>query len=219
MKTIISPSLLACDFLNIESELKAFQNIKDIWFHLDIMDGHFVPNLTFGHPIIEQIVKKATHKCDAHFMVTNPEFHIETLKNSGLYNFTYHVEACLDPLGTAKLAKKYYPSVGVSIKPATPVSKLSNEVLKEVDLVLVMSVEPGFGGQSFMPEAYEKIKELVIKRKSLNAHFQIQVDGGINQTNAEALITAGADNLVAGSYVFKPGPQAYEKQIDSLRVF
>lgn len=217
MKTIISPSLLACDFLNIESELNAFKNVDDIWFHLDIMDGHFVPNLTFGHPIIEQIVKKAPHKCDAHFMVTNPEFHIETLKNSGLHNFTFHVEACLDPIGLMKLAKQYYPSVGISIKPNTPVSKLSNELLKEIDLVLVMSVEPGFGGQSFMPSAYDKIKELVLKKKSLGGHFQIQVDGGINQTNAKDLILAGADNLVAGSYVFKGGPDHYKKQVESLR--
>lgn len=217
--TIISPSLLACDFLNIESELKAFDGINDLWFHLDIMDGHFVPNLTFGHPIIELITKKATHKCDAHFMVTNPEFHIETLKDSGLHNFTYHVEACLDPVGMMNLAKKYYPSVGISIKPNTAVSKLSDEILKNIDLVLIMSVEPGFGGQSFMPSAYDKIKELVIKRKSLGGHFQIQIDGGVNQTNAQNLIAAGADNLVAGSYVFKGGQSNYAKQIQSLRIF
>lgn len=217
--TIISPSLLACDFLNIESELKAFDGISDVWFHLDIMDGHFVPNLTFGHPIIELITKKATHKCDAHFMVTNPEFHIETLKDSGLHNFTYHVEACLDPMGMMKLAKKYYPSVGISIKPNTPVSKIADEILREIDLVLVMSVEPGFGGQSFMPSAYDKIRELAMKRKSLGGHFQIQVDGGVNHTNAKDLVLAGADNLVAGSYVFKLGASKYKDQIESLRNF
>ncbi len=217
MKTIISPSLLACDFLNIETELKAFDKVKDIWFHLDIMDGHFVPNLTFGHPIIELITKKATHKCDAHFMVTNPEFHIETLKDSGLHNFTFHLEACLDPIGLMRLAKKYYPSVGISIKPNTPVSKLSDELLREIDLVLVMSVEPGFGGQSFMPSAFDKTKELAIKRKSLNCHFQIQVDGGVSNTNAKELIAAGANNLVAGSYIFKKGPAHYEIQVESLR--
>jgi ribulose-phosphate 3-epimerase len=215
--TIISPSLLACDFLNIELELNAFSGVKDMWFHLDIMDGHFVPNLTFGHPIIELISKKATHKCDAHFMVTNPEFHGETLKNSGLYNFTFHVEATPDSLVLIKKLKAYYPSVGISIKPNTPVSALTDEVLKAADLVLVMSVEPGFGGQSFMPSAYDKIRELKSRRNSLKAHFQIQVDGGVTNQNSKELITAGADNLVAGSYVFKSGKAKYKEQIESLR--
>lgn len=215
--TIISPSLLACDFLNIEPELNAFTGVKDIWFHLDIMDGHFVPNLTFGHPIIELITKKSPHKCDAHFMVTNPEFHGETLKNAGLYNFTFHVEATSDSLGLIKKLKAHYPSVGISIKPNTPVSALTDDVLKVIDLVLVMSVEPGFGGQSFMPSAFDKIKELKSRRELLKAHFQIQVDGGVTDKNSKELIAAGADNLVAGSYVFKPGKEKYKTQIESLR--
>ena len=215
--TIISPSLLACDFLNIEPELNAFKGIDDLWFHLDIMDGHFVPNLTFGHPIIELIVKKAPHKCDAHFMVTNPEFHAETLKDIGLHNFTFHLEATLDSLSFIKELKKYYPSVGFSIKPATPTHKLSNDILKSVDLILVMSVEPGFGGQSFMSSAYDKIRELKSRRENLKAHFQIQVDGGVNEKNASLLIEAGADNLVAGSYIFKNLRENYKRAIDSLR--
>lgn len=215
--TIISPSLLACDFLNIEPELNAFSGVKDMWFHLDIMDGHFVPNLTFGHPIIELITKKAPHKCDAHFMVTNPEFHGETLKNSGLHNFTFHVEATSDSLGLIKKLKAHYPSVGISIKPNTPVSALTDEILKAIDLVLVMSVEPGFGGQSFMPSAFDKIKELKSRRESLKAHFQIQVDGGVTDKNSKELIAAGADNLVAGSYVFKTTKDKYAEKIESLR--
>jgi ribulose-phosphate 3-epimerase len=217
--TIISPSLLACDFLNIEPELNSFAGVKDIWFHLDIMDGHFVPNLTFGHPIIELITKKAPHKCDAHFMVTNPEFHGETLKHVGLHNFTFHIEATANPLTLIQELKKSYPSVGVSIKPKTPVSALSDEVLRAIDLVLVMSVEPGFGGQSFMPEAFDKIKELKLRRENLGASFQIQVDGGVTNKNAEALILAGADNLVAGSYVFKTTKDDYKNKIESLRNF
>ena len=215
--TIISPSLLACDFLNIEPELNAFSGVKNMWFHLDIMDGHFVPNLTFGHPIIELITKKATHKCDAHFMVTNPEFHGETLKNSGLHNFTFHIEATPDSLGLIKKLKAYYPSVGISIKPNTPTSALTDDILKAIDLVLVMSVEPGFGGQPFMPAAFDKIKELKSRRESLNANFQIQVDGGVTDQNARALITAGADNLVAGSYIFKTTKDKYAEKIESLR--
>lgn len=216
--TIIAPSLLACDFLNIESELKAFDDIKDIWFHLDIMDGHFVPNLTFGHPIIELIIKKTKHKCDAHFMVTNPEFHGETLKNSGLHNFTFHVEAINDPLMLTKKLKQWYPSVGVSIKPMTSVACLSDELLKEVDLVLVMSVEPGFGGQSFMPDSLKKVSELKSRREKLGAHFQIQIDGGISDKNCKEVISAGAQNLVAGSYIFKADPNDYSKKVESLRV-
>lgn len=215
--TIISPSLLACDFLNIETELNAFIGVKDMWFHLDIMDGHFVPNLTFGHPIIELITKKSPHKCDAHFMVTNPEFHGETLKNSGLYNFTFHVEAIENSLELIKKLKVHYPSVGISIKPNTPVSTLSDEVLKNIDLVLVMSVEPGFGGQSFMSNSFDKIKELKSRRESLKGHFQIQVDGGVTDKNSKELIAAGADNLVAGSYIFRPGKNNYKAQIESLR--
>lgn len=214
---IISPSLLACDFLNIESELNAFSGIKDMWFHLDIMDGHFVPNLTFGHPIIELVTKKAQHKCDAHFMVTNPEFFGETLKDSGLHNFTFHIEATPDSLGLIKKLKAYYPSVGISIKPNTPVSALSDEILMAIDLVLVMSVEPGFGGQSFMPLAFDKIKNLKDRRNNLKTSFQIQVDGGVTDKNSQALISAGADNLVAGSYVFKTNKENYPANIESLR--
>ena len=215
--TIISPSLLACDFLNIEKELSYFHNAKNTWFHLDIMDGHFVPNLTFGHPIIEMIAKKTSLPLDAHFMVTNPEFHAETLKHVGLHNFTFHYEAVLNPLELIQNIKPNYKSVGISIKPKTEVHKLSDEVLKAVDLVLVMSVEPGFGGQSFMPNAYEKIKELVSRRNKLNAHFQIQVDGGVSDKNAKELREAGADNLVAGSYIFKVEPSKYLNQIETLR--
>lgn len=215
--TIISPSLLACDFLNIESELKAFDGIPDLWFHLDIMDGHFVPNLTFGHPVVELILKKTAHKCDAHFMVTNPEFHAETMKNYGLHNFTFHLEATLNSLGLIKKLKQNYPSVGISIKPGTPTHKLSDDILKLVDLVLVMSVEPGFGGQSFMPNAFDKIKELKSRRSALGAHFQIQVDGGISSKNSVELREAGADNLVAGSSIFKNKRENYRAAIDSLR--
>jgi ribulose-phosphate 3-epimerase len=215
--TIISPSLLSCDFLNIETELKAFQEARDLWFHLDIMDGHFVPNLTFGHPIIERICKATAQRCDAHFMVTNPEFHAQTLKGAGLHNFTFHYEAVLDSLSLINDLKTHYPSVGISIKPKTPTSKLSDDVLKAIDLVLVMSVEPGFGGQAFMPEAFVKIRELKMRRQKIGAHFQIQVDGGVSDQNAKSLIEAGADNLVAGSYVFKKGKENYLSAVESLR--
>ncbi len=215
--TIVSPSLLSCDFLNIEKELRAFDSIKDIWFHLDIMDGHFVPNLTFGHPIIEMIAKKTTHKLDAHFMVLNPEFYIDTLKDVPLHNFTFHFEADATPERLIKKAKQHFPSVGISIKPRTPVSVLSDELLKNVDLVLMMSVEPGFGGQAFMELVYDKLDQLNERRKKLGLNFVIQVDGGVSDKNAKKLIEHGVNNLVAGSYVFKEGPAQYQNKINSLR--
>jgi len=211
----VSPSVLACDFLNIESEFKAFDNESDIWFHLDIMDGHFVPNLTFGFPVLKKMCNIAKHPLDAHLMVTNPEFHIEQYKDLKLENFTFHLEATDKALELVKKAKRYFPSAGVSIKPNTQTSELSDELLKELDLVLVMSVEPGFGGQSFMPSAYDKISELAKRRQELGTSFVIQVDGGVSDKNAQELYKAGADNLVAGSYIFKSNN--YSEKINSLR--
>lgn len=214
---IVSPSILSCDFLNIENEIKHFDGVKDLWLHLDIMDGHFVPNLTFGTPIVKMISKKTQTPLDAHFMVTNPEFYIESMKDFGLANFTFHHEAAQDSLQMIEKAKQYFPSVGVSIRPKTPVSALSDDVLKALNLVLVMSVEPGFGGQSFIESTYDKIKELRERESQLETNFMIQIDGGVSNVNSKALIEAGADNLVAGSYVFKGGPSTYLDKVESLR--
>lgn len=216
--TIVAPSLLACDFLNIEAELKAFDSVKDFWFHLDIMDGHFVPNLTFGHPIVEKISKKTSQPLDAHFMVTNPLFYIETFKNYGIHNFTFHVEAGASEseiLDLLSKAKKYYPSVGLSLRPGTSLQTLTPKMLEEIDLLLVMSVEPGFGGQGFIESTWQRLEEL--KKLKSKYHFQIQVDGGVNGNNAQSLIQAGVDNLVAGSFIFKAGPAHYHQQIVKLR--
>jgi ribulose-phosphate 3-epimerase len=215
--TIISPSLLACDFVNIESELNHFSDIKDIWFHLDIMDGHFVPNLTFGQPIIKFISQKTDQLLDAHFMVSNPEFYIEDLKDYGIHNFTFHVEASENSLELIQLAKKFYPSVGISIKPGTPFSVLTDDILKEIDLLLVMSVEPGFGGQSFIENTYIKLDEIRNSKEKNGYHFDVQVDGGVSNENCQKLIDHGCTNLVAGSYVFKEGPTTYLNKINSLR--
>jgi len=218
MTTVISPSLLACDFLNIEEELKHFKEIQNLWFHLDIMDGHFVPNLTFGQPIIKLISKKTSQPLDAHLMVSNPDFYIDSLKTMNLHNFTWHIEVQTEnTLSLIKKAKANFPSVGLSIKPKTDLSLLSDEILKAVDLILVMSVEPGFGGQKFIESTYDRIKKLSQKRSDLGLNFAIQVDGGVNEQNAGKLISAGADNLVAGSYIFKEGPTKYLDKVNSLR--
>lgn len=220
MSTTISPSLLACDFLNIEDELTHFKECKDFWFHLDIMDGHFVPNLTFGHPIIKLIQKKTDQRLDAHLMVTNPDFYIDTLKDYGLYNLTWHYEASMESsLNFIKKAKKYYPSVGLSIKPKTKVEDLSLDILKEIDLLLIMSVEPGFGGQKFIEETYSRIDYFNLLKKENNLNFSIQIDGGVNSKNAQKLIEHGANNLVAGSYIFSNPTQEYVNKVESLRNF
>ena len=209
--TTISPSILASDFLNLEKEFNRLNECSEIWVHLDIMDGHFVPNLTFGHEFIEKMSEISTNPIDAHFMVTNPEFYVETLKNLNIHHFTFHLEATDDALALVKKAKEHFKSVGVSIKPKTPVSELSDELLDAVDLVLVMSVEPGFGGQKFMRESISKVKEL----KQRNKNILIQVDGGINNENAPELINEGANNLVAGSYLFKQ--RNLKEAVESLR--
>lgn len=214
---IISPSLLACDFLNIENELQALDGIEQLWLHLDIMDGHFVPNLTFGHPIIKKIAAKAKHPLDAHFMVTNPDFYLDTLKDVPLDVFTFHIEAQSDALGFISKIKKIFPKAGISLRPGTPLEVLTDDILHAVDLVLVMSVEPGFGGQSYLPQATERISILKQKRTDLNTSFLIEVDGGINAETSKLAINAGADILVAGSATFKGGKEQYSKNIDLLR--
>jgi ribulose-phosphate 3-epimerase len=217
MTTIISPSLLSCDFMNIETELKHFDKAEDIWFHLDIMDGHFVPNMTFGNPIIKMISKLSKHPLDAHFMVTNPEFYIETLKDIPIHNFTFHYEATKQPLQLIKEAKMHFPSVGISLKPGTSFNELSDDLLCEIDLLLVMSVEPGFGGQSFIIDTWDKLEEIRSKKHEKGFDFMVQVDGGVGSANSAKLIESGCNNLVAGSFVFKGGPTQYLDNISLLR--
>lgn len=215
--TTIAPSILAADFMNLASEVSALKNGKDIWLHLDVMDGHFVPNLTFGIPIIKQLSKITDIPLDVHLMVTNPKFHITELKDVNIENITFHIEAESQPLELVKFAKESFPSVGISIKPKTEVKELNLELLKELDLILVMSVEPGFGGQKFMPNSLDKIKELVKIREENGFHFQIQIDGGINDETSLLAREAGAQNLVAGSYIFKNEQEEYLNKVNTLR--
>lgn len=217
MKTIISPSILAADFTNLISDISIIEDVNDLWLHLDVMDGHFVPNLTFGIPIIKQLKKKTSIPLDVHLMVTNPEFHMDELKDVGIENITYHYEINTNHEELISKFRSNYNNIGISIKPKTDVKDLSLELLKCLDLVLVMSVEPGFGGQSFMPNALDKIAYLENIRKEHGLKFQIQVDGGINAETAKLCRDKGADNLVAGSYIFGKDKDQYKTQIETLR--
>lgn len=218
--TIISPSLLSCDFLHLEKEIKAFDKQENIWIHLDIMDGHFVPNITFGPTVIKKIQTITNHKLDAHLMVTNPRDYISWLEECGIYNLTFHWEASginghHDVL--INEIKSKFPSVGISLNPSTLIESIPDFILKKIDLVLIMSVNPGFGGQQFIDSSFDKIEKLAQRRKKLNCNFTIQVDGGVTNKNAHLLIDAGSDNLVAGSYIFSSKNFNYDDKIKSLR--
>lgn len=202
MKHLIAPSLLAADFSNLKKDVEMINNSKADWFHLDIMDGVFVPNISFGIPILESIKPLAQKPFDVHLMITQPERYIETFKNAGADIFNVHYEASTHLHRTVQNIHSSGMKAGVTLNPHTPVAVLE-DIISELDLVLLMSVNPGFGGQKFIENTYNKIeqlKELVIKK---NSRALIQVDGGVDNTNAKLLIDKGADVLVTGSYVFK----------------
>lgn len=217
MSVIISPSLLSVDFLELKTEIERLNQIDDLWLHLDIMDAHFVPNLTFGEPVLNKLKTISKHKLDAHFMVTNPDLFADSFKDVGLHNFTFHWEAVTHHDRLIDKLKSIYPSVGISLNPSTPINVIPPYLLGKIDLVLLMSVNPGFGGQKFIPEIVDKVIELDQLRHAHGFNFQIQVDGGINDQNAGYLIQAGANNLVAGSYIFSAPNKDYLSRINKIR--
>ncbi|MEG1700151.1 MAG: ribulose-phosphate 3-epimerase [Alistipes sp.] len=201
MQRIVAPSMLSADFGHLERDTRMIDRSAAEWVHIDVMDGVFVPNISFGFPVLKAI-RKATDKClDVHLMIVEPERYVARFAEAGSDVVTFHLEATTDPQGCAALIRQAGAKVGVSIKPATPIEVL-RQILPWVDLVLVMSVEPGFGGQSFMPASLERIAQLRAMARELSTPTIIEVDGGISSHNARALFDAGADVLVAGNAVF-----------------
>ncbi|HEX7903657.1 MAG TPA: ribulose-phosphate 3-epimerase [Chitinophagaceae bacterium] len=199
---IVAPSLLAANFINLEAECKMLNESEADWFHLDVMDGRFVPNISFGPMIIEFIRKKTQKVCDVHLMIEEPGLYAEQFKNAGADNLSVHIEACPHLHRNIEQIRSLGMKPGVAINPHTPVAALS-DILHDIDIVCMMSVNPGFGGQKFIPYTLEKIKQLrsMIDDRGLKVH--IEIDGGVTLENAPSIIAAGADVLVAGNTVFK----------------
>jgi len=199
---IIAPSLLAADFLQLGKACEMLNKSEAEYFHLDVMDGVFVPNISYGLPIIEQIRKATTKICDVHLMIVEPEKYIAAFKKAGADILTVHQEACPHLHSTLQQIKAQGMKAGVALNPATPVSVLK-DVIKDIDLVCIMSVNPGFGGQQFIEHTYEKVRALKQIITEAGASTLIEIDGGVTEHNAGALVQAGADVLVAGTTVFK----------------
>ncbi len=201
MEIIIAPSILAADFANIQQEVGMINESEADWIHVDVMDGVFVPNISFGMPVIKAIKKHAKKPLDVHLMIVQPERYVEVFREIGADILTVHIEASTHLHRTIQQIKATGMKAGVAINPHTPVSLLQ-DIIADIDLVCMMSVNPGFGGQKFIEHTYKKVSDLKQLIAATNSKALIEVDGGVNQDNAKPLIQAGADVLVAGNFVF-----------------
>lgn len=199
---LIAPSVLAADFGNLQRDLEMINESDADWFHIDIMDGVFVPNISFGMPVLKEIKKHASKTLDVHLMIVNPDQYIEKFAELGADILTVHYEACTHLHRTIQAIKAAGMKAGVALNPHTNIDTLK-DTIKDIDLVCLMSVNPGFGGQSFIENTYNKVKDLKSLIVSNNSDCKIEIDGGVTSKNAEKLVHCGADVLVAGSYVFK----------------
>lgn len=201
MSTIVSPSVLSADFANLERDVKMLNKSNAEWLHIDIMDGQFVPNISFGLPVMKAIHKHATKPLDVHLMIATPDDYIDEFKDAGAEILTVHYEACTHLHRSLQRIKSAGMKAGVALNPHTPVDLLK-DIIHDIDLVLIMSVNPGFGGQKFIPQAVEKVRALKTLITNAKATTLIEVDGGVNLETGKLLVEAGADALVAGSFVF-----------------
>ncbi|XOV68309.1 MAG: ribulose-phosphate 3-epimerase [Fluviicola sp.] len=202
MSVIVSPSMLSCDFANVQRDVEMINRSEADWFHIDIMDGVFVPNISFGLPVLKAMKKYATKPMDVHLMIVEPDKYVEDFKNAGADILTVHYEACPHLHRSIQLIKSHDMQAGVALNPHTN-PELLRSVIRDLDLVLIMSVNPGFGGQKFIDQAVEKVADLKKMIMETGSSAKIEIDGGVNLETGRRLVAAGADALVAGSFVFK----------------